>query len=248
MTEPILVTGGTGTIGSRVVPLLRAAGSDVRVLTRHTRENAQGIEHVYGDTVKGIGLEAALHGIRTVLHLAGGASGDDIAAHRLAEAARIARIDHLLLISVVGADRMPIGYFRKKAAAEHAYADSGVPNTILRIAQLHDFVLPVARTMSRLRLAPRDLHFESIDVDAVAAHVQQLACGSPSGRVSDLAGPEVLDAITVTRMYNDAKRLSRGIHGFGMPGTAGTAYRAGHNLSAAPQRASITWSSFLATN
>ena len=129
MTAPVLVTGGTGTIGSRVVPLLRAAGRNVRILSRHPRPDESGIEHVEGDTVAGDGLQPALKGVNTVLHLAGGPKGDDIAARNLADAARSAGIGHLILISVVGADRMPIRYFRAKAAAERAIAESGVPWT-----------------------------------------------------------------------------------------------------------------------
>lgn len=127
MTTPILVTGGTGNIGSRVVRRLRAAGQDVRILSRHPRANEPGIEHVPGDTVAGTGLAAALDGVDTVLHLAGGAKGDDIAALHLADAARAAGTGHLILISVVGAEAMPIGYFRAKARAEETLAGSGVP-------------------------------------------------------------------------------------------------------------------------
>lgn len=56
MTAHILVTGGTGTIGSRIVPMLQTAGQQVRVLSRHPGENGPGITHVQGDTVAGVGL------------------------------------------------------------------------------------------------------------------------------------------------------------------------------------------------
>src|SRR5687767_6999751 len=100
MNAPILVTGGTGTIGSHVVPILREAGQDVRILSRHPRDDEAGIEHVEGDTIAGRGLAAALDGVDVVLHLAGGAKGDDIAAKHLADAAEAAGVRHLILISV----------------------------------------------------------------------------------------------------------------------------------------------------
>lgn len=87
MERPILVTGGTGRIGRRAVALLRAAGHDVRVLTRHPGPDEPGVQHVAGDTVRGHGVEAALDGVDVVLHVAGGARGDDVAAARLATAA-----------------------------------------------------------------------------------------------------------------------------------------------------------------
>ena len=249
MNAPLLVTGGTGTIGSRVVPMLREAGREVRVLTRHPRADEPGAHHVEGDTVTGRGLAAALDGVDIVLHLAGGAKGDDVAARQLAGAARAAQVGHLVLISVVGADRMPIGYFRAKAAAEAAISGSGVPWTVLRVAQLHDFVLPVARGLAKLPLlpVPGGLRFEPVDRDEVAARLVELALGAPAGRVADLAGPDVLDVAELV----DALRAVRGERTrrrvpVRLPGAVGRAYRAGDNLAAAgADRGHGTWRQFL---
>jgi uncharacterized protein YbjT (DUF2867 family) len=247
--NPILVTGGTGTIGRRVVPLLRAAGRDVRILSRHPRESSPGIQHVAGDTLTGDGVPEALHGVETVLHLAGGRKGDDVAAGNLARAARAAGITHLLLISVVGADRMPIGYFRAKAAAERAIADSGVPWTVLRAAQLHEFALPVVRGLARLPLspAPRGLRFEPVHVDEVAARLAELTLGSPAGRVPDIAGPEILDIRALVTAYAAFNGKAKRMLPIRLPGTVGHAYRAGHNLADPPcLRGKRGWTQFLA--
>lgn len=249
MNAPILVTGGTGTIGSRVVPMLRDAGNNVRVLTRHPREDEPGIQHVEGDTVAGLGLAEALTGVEVVLHLAGGAKGDDIAAKNLAAAAKDAGVRHLILISVVGADAMPIGYFRAKAHAERTIADSGVPWTVLRAAQLHEFVLPVVRGLSKLPvlLTPGGLRFEPVHVDEVAVRLTEIALGSPSGRVADIAGPDVLGIRQLTDSYVE---LMGGRHRRGVPvripGAVGRAYRAGANLAGPDkQQGQRTWEEFL---
>lgn len=246
MDAPLLVTGGTGNIGSRVVRMLSEPAHQIRILSRHPGDPSPGVEHFGGDLVKGAGLDTALEGVGTVIHLAGGANGDDIAARNLTKAARDAGVDHLVLISVIGADRMPIGYFRRKATAEGEFAGSGVPWTILRAAQLHDFVLPMAKSLSGLRLAPRGLRFEPVDGDEVAERLVDIALGTPARRVYDLAGPEVLDAATLVRIYNETLGLRRGIHCFGIPGAIGRAYRAGDNLAdeRAP-RGRITWRLFL---
>ena len=249
MTAPLLVTGGTGNIGSRVVPLLRDAGRDLRILTRHPRAAEPGLQHVAGDTVAGHGLAAALDGVDVVLHLAGGAKGDDVAARNLAAAARDADVRHLVLISVIGADRMPIGYFRAKAEAERVFAGSGIPWTVLRAAQLHDFVLPVARSMSRMPLlpVPGGLRFEPVHGDEVAARLAELVLGAPAGLVSDLAGPEVLD---VTQLVSTFVEVTGGRRRprlpVRLPGAVGRAYRAGENLAGPRvQRGTRTWREYL---
>lgn len=248
MSASILVTGGTGTIGSRTVPLLRDAGSDVRILTRHPRASEPGIAHVAGDTVKAVGLAAALDGVDTVLHLAGGAKGDDAAAENLIAAARHARVGHVVLISVVGADRMPIGYFRMKRAAEVAFEKSGLDWTVLRVAQLHDFALPVVRALDVLSLAPRGLRFESVGVADVAARLAGLALGPGAGRVPDLAGPEVLEVAEMVRTYRELRGRGSVLLPVRIPGAVGRAYREGANLAGEDAvRGDGTWREFLAS-
>ena len=77
MTSHILVTGGTGTLGRHVVPLLRDAGNTVRVLSRSPRDAADGVEYVTGDLLKGEGIQAAVDGAGIIVHCAGGRKGDD---------------------------------------------------------------------------------------------------------------------------------------------------------------------------
>lgn len=252
MEPPVLVTGGTGRIGRRVVPLLRAAGHDVRVLTRHPRPSTPGVEHVAGDTVAGRGVDRALEGVRVVLHLAGGTRGDDVAARHLASAARRAQVDHLVLVSVVGADAMPMGYFRAKAAAEAAVSASGVPWSVVRAAQLHDFVLPLARRLaaSPVLPVPGGLRFEPVHVDEVAARLVAVALAPATGRAPDVVGPEVLDLAELVTAYRAAhdRPPQRWRLPVSLPGAAGRAYRAGANLApAGTPRGTATWADFVST-
>ena len=83
MTSRILVTGGTGTLGRHVVPLLQDAGPEVRVLSHHLDRATAGIEQVTGDLATGEGIDAAVQGTDVVLHLAGSAKGDDVKAMHL---------------------------------------------------------------------------------------------------------------------------------------------------------------------
>lgn len=249
MTSPILVTGGTGTLGRPVVALLRAAGRDVRVLSRHGRDAEPGVEYVVCDLMTGAGLDAALAGVDTVVHLAGGPKGDDVVTANVVRAARAAGIGHVVYISVIGADTVPVAWLRTKLAAEKVITDSGIPFTILRAAQFHDLVLTVARKLARLPLlpAPGGLRFQPVDAGDVAARLVDLTLAGPSGLVADIAGPSVYPMAELNRSYLKARGKHRLMVPVRIPGKAGKAYRAGANLALSGATVGArTWEEFLA--
>ncbi|MFF2052940.1 SDR family oxidoreductase [Leifsonia sp. NPDC058194] len=245
MTRTILVTGGTGNLGRHVVPLLVGRDLHVRILTRHARPATEGVEFVVGDTVAGTGLAPALAGVDVVLHLAGGPKHDDVGTRHVAEAARTAGVGHVVLISVIGAESMPIGYFRRKAESERVLAESGVPWTVLRAAQFHDFARGMAGGMARLPVVPimKDVRLEPVAVEDVAARLAALAVQPPAGRVPDLAGPEVR---TLEELIDDLPGRRHPHLRFGLPGSVGRAYRAQANLAGADaDRGPGTWREYL---
>jgi uncharacterized protein YbjT (DUF2867 family) len=256
MTSPILVTGGTGTLGRLVVPLLRGSGRDVRVLSRRPREDADGIEYVTGDLAKGDGIEAAVAGVATIVHCAGSAKGDDEKTRTLVQAASRAGEAHLVYISVVGADRIPIvsgidramfGYFGFKLAAEEVVADSGLPWTTLRATQFHDAFLTTGRQMAKLPLipVPSGFRFQPIDAGEVAARLVELALGEPAGLVPDMAGPRAYGMAELLRGYLRARRKHRAFVSLRFPGKAARAVRAGANLALDRAVGGRTWEDFL---
>jgi uncharacterized protein YbjT (DUF2867 family) len=249
MTSPILLTGGTGTLGRLVVALLRDAGLEVRLLSRRSHEPGDGVEYVTGDLATGEGLAPAVDGAETVLHLAGGPKGDDEATRNLVRAASRAGVRHLVSISVVGADRVPLGWFRSKLGAERAVADSGLPWTTLRAAQFHDLTLTVLQKMAKLPVipVPGGLRFQPVDAREVAARLVELTVDEPAGLVPDLVGPTVYGMADLVRGYLRASGKRRPMMPVRMPGRAGRAYRAGENLSL--EGADVgkrTWEDFLA--
>ncbi|MYS94068.1 MULTISPECIES: SDR family oxidoreductase [Streptomyces] len=249
MTSPILVTGGTGTLGRHVVPLLRASGHDVRILTRHPRPATDGVEYVTGDLLKGEGVETAVDGVETVLHLAGGPKGDDEATRTLVRAASPAGVRHLVHISVVGADRVPLAWMRTKLESERAVAGSGIPWTILRAAQFHDLALTVVEKMTKLPVfpVPGGLRLQPVDSREVAARLADLTLGAPAGLVPDLTGPRVHDLAALARPYLRHSGRRRPMLPVRIPGKAGRAYRAGANLTLEGAEAGKrTWEEFLA--
>jgi uncharacterized protein YbjT (DUF2867 family) len=255
--ELVLVTGGTGTLGRHVVPRLRDAGCTIRVLSRHGGDPADGVEHVVGDLATGDGVDEAVRGAGVVVHLAGSSKGDEEKARSLVGAASRSGVRHLVFVSVVGADRVPVasgldramfGYFASKLGAERVIADSGLPWTTLRATQFHDLLLQTFRQMARMPIVPVPSRFRMQPVASaeVAEHLVELALGDPAGLVGDVAGPEVHTMGDLLRTYLRAAGKHRLLLPMRVPGRAAAAHRAGANL--APERAvgRITWEDFLA--
>jgi uncharacterized protein YbjT (DUF2867 family) len=261
ISSPILVTGGTGTLGRLVVPRLRDAGYDLRVLSRRRPEDGdpegEGFELATGDLATGEGIDAAVEGAEVIVHLAGTSKGDEHKARHLVRAASRAGARHLVYISVVGADRVPVvsgidramfGYFAAKLAAERIVADSGLPWTTLRATQFHDLMSATARVMAKLPVIPVPTGFrvQPIDAGEVADRLVELALGEPASLVPDMAGPRVYGMAELVRGYLRAHGKHRPIVPVRFPGNAARAFRDGANL--APDRAvgRRTWEDFVA--
>jgi len=255
-TPPILVTGGTGTLGRLVVSRLRDEGHAVRVLSRGVHV-AEGTEFVSGDLTTGEGVDAAVEGVEVIVHCAGSAKGDQVKAQHLVRAASAAGARHIVYISVVGADRIPMagaidramfGYFGSKFAAERVIAESGIPWTTLRATQFFDLTLLTAQAMAKLPVipVPSSFRFQPIDAAEVADRLVELAVGAPAGLVPAIAGPRAYDMAELVRSYLRVAGKRRGIIRVPVPGKAAAAISAGANL--APDRAvgRRTWDEFLA--
>jgi len=255
-SSPILVTGGTGTLGRLVVSRLHDAGRRVRVLSRGSHAG-YGIDSVTGDLSTGAGVDAAVEGVEVIVHCAGTAKGDGDKARHLVEAASRASVRHIVYISVVGADRIPMagaidrvmfGYFGSKLAAERVISGSGISWTSLRATQFFDLTLKTVEALGKLPVIPVPSGFRCQPVDAaeVADRLVELALGSPAGIVPAIAGPRVYDMAELVRGYLRAAGRRRPIVRVPTPGRAAAAIRAGANL--APDRAIgvRTWEAFLA--
>ncbi|AWB87415.1 SDR family oxidoreductase [Mycetocola zhujimingii] len=255
-TSPILVTGGTGTLGRLVVKRLSQAGRDVRVLSRQQEEDGDGLEFVVGDLSTGSGVAAATRGVSTVIHCAGSQKGDDDKARILVQAAERERIEHLVHISVVGADRIPIesavdramfGYFGFKRGAENIIRESGLPYSMVRATQFHDLNLAAVQGLAKLPVipSPAGFRFQPISADEVAARLVELALGVPSGLVADMGGPRVYTMVELIREYLARTGQRRRIVQVPMPGRAAAAFRSGANLTPEHAVGRQSWEEFL---
>jgi uncharacterized protein YbjT (DUF2867 family) len=227
-----LVTGGTGTLGRLVAERLRAEGHTVRVLSRHAQPYA--VDLVRG----GSGLDAAVAGVDTIVHCASRPrGGDEKAAAHLIAAARRAGVGHLVYISIVGVDRVPLGYYRTKLAVEHMIEESGLGWTVLRTTQFHDLLVQVLGPLSKspVMLLPAGVEDQPIEVAEVADRLAGLASGAPAGRVQDMGGPEVRTFASLARAYLTATGRRRAVVRVPLAGAAYRGFRGGGHLT--PERA-----------
>lgn len=252
----VLVTGGTGTLGQHVVPKLEAANMKVRVLSRTAHDNHH-LPHYLGDLTTGEGIDEAVRDIDVIVHCAGSARGDDTKTEKLVNAARQAEVSHLVFLSVVGVDQVPVrsaidrasfGFLAAKRKAEQIIADSGIPWTTLRATQFHDFIFTLAKQGARMPFVPvfGGVRFQTVDASEVAQRLVDLALSPPAGLVPDLGGPEVLPMSDMVRDYLHLVGKRRWLLPMRMPGRAFKAYRSGANLTPDHAVGKRTWADYLA--
>jgi uncharacterized protein YbjT (DUF2867 family) len=227
------------------------------VLSRRSHEAADGVEFMTGDLATGQGIEKAVTGTGIILHLAGGMKGNEDETRRLVQAASRAGTRHLVYISVVGADRIPIvsgldramfGYYGSKLAAEQVVAESGLPWTTLRATQFDESMVKLVQQMAKLPVlpVPAGWRFQPIDAGEVADRLVELALGTPSGLVPDIAGPRVYEMAEIVRTYLHANGKRRLILPVRLPGNANRVFRAGANLALDRAVGRRTWEDVLA--
>jgi uncharacterized protein YbjT (DUF2867 family) len=187
----IVVIGGTGLIGSKVVANLKQKGHEALAAAPNTGVN----------TITGEGLKEAMAGTQVVIDLANSPSFEDKAAldffetsgrNLLTAEAASGGAGHHVALSIVGCDRTPDnGYFRAKVAQEKLFKTSGIPYTIIRSTQFLEFLGAAAASSTdgnRVRISPG--LFQPIAADDVAAIVADVALAAPRNGIVEIAGPE----------------------------------------------------------
>jgi uncharacterized protein YbjT (DUF2867 family) len=188
----IVVVGGTGRLGSRVVAELQRRGHEAVAASPRTGF----------DTISGAGVAEGLEGAQAVIDVSNAPSFEaepvraffTTSTGNLLAAEREAATAHHLLLSIVGADRAPdSGYLRAKVAQEQLVADGGVPYTIVRATQFFEFLGEIADSFaSDGTVRPPSARLQPIAVADVAAAVADVIEGPPTNGVIEVAGPEAI--------------------------------------------------------
>ena len=251
MAARVLITGATGTLGRKVVPAAVAAGHRVHALSRrvHNGDTAPVRWH-QGDLLAGAGIDDAVDGVDVIVHCATQATRDkDVASmHNLVTAARGAGVGHIVHVSIVGIDRIPLPYYRTKLRVEQVLQASGIGHTVLRATQFHDLIHTV---FSIQRFSPvlwtlRGVRFQPIDTRDVAARLVELVDADPACRAPDIGGPAVLTHAELARMYLAARGGRRAVVQVPLPGRVVAGYRSGANLVPDNPAGAIGYADYLA--
>jgi uncharacterized protein YbjT (DUF2867 family) len=227
----IAVAGGTGKTGRLVVDGLAAAGHETVVLSR-----SRG-----ADLMTGAGVAAALAGVDTVVDVtnAPGATRDASvgyfgpATRTLLAAEREAGVGHHVALSIVGIDLVPrFGYYQGKVLQERLIRDGGVPWTVLRATQFHEFAeMLLGLAYGPVTPVPR-MRSQPVAVREVADRLVELAVGAPAGLAPDFGGPEVGWMPDLSRRVARALGRRRYVLPLWIPGATGRGLAGGALLPA----------------
>jgi uncharacterized protein YbjT (DUF2867 family) len=212
----IVVIGGTGLIGSKLIEKLHADGHDALAASPGT-----GV-----DIITGRGLDEALAGAQVVVDVANAPVWEDAAvmdffqtsARNLLAAETAAGTGHHVALSVVGSERLQdSGYFRAKLAQEEAIKAAAIPSTILRATQFFEFIGRIADSSTHDGTVPLPpLYFQPQAADDVAAALADIAEGAPVNGTVELAGPERFRLDELVRRFlgttNDPRRVVTDAH------------------------------------
>jgi uncharacterized protein YbjT (DUF2867 family) len=190
----IVVIGGTGLIGSKLVNKLREQGHEAVAAAPNTGVN----------TLTGEGLAEGLKGTSVVVDVSNSPDWEDAAVLKFFETSTrnllsqeaAAGVGHHVALSVVGTERMlESGYFRAKLAQENLIKASSIPHSIVRATQFYEFVKGIADFSTdgnKVRLPP--VLFQPEAADDVASAVGMVAVGAPVNGIVEIAGPGTVSA------------------------------------------------------
>jgi uncharacterized protein YbjT (DUF2867 family) len=256
MSTAILVTGGTGTLGRKLVRKLVAADRDVRVLSRKDRPGVEPgtpklpdwPDWFVGDLKTGIGVPKALEGVGIVIHCASVPGADVEAAAQLLIAASRAEKPHIVYPSMIGADRIEDDLYRDRRAVERLLADGELPWTVMRTSHFHEHLDAALKRASRKPwvVVPGETDYQPIAAEDVAQRLFDLCTPMQAHQLPDLAGPEVIDAEDLTAFWLKSTGRKRRIVVMNKRGGLYVGYRHGYHL--APERSfgSQTFAEFVA--
>jgi len=248
----VLVTGAAGGLGRQILPRLIANGFSVRGTSRQPDPGISGIEWARSDLATGQGLAEAVLGVDAVVHAASSSTRDTWAidvegTSKLLEACRAANVRHIIYVSIVGVDRIPLAYYKAKLAAEERIMAGRVPWTIQRAPQFFSLVEFLIRQAARYPLIflPTDFKGQPVDTGEAADVFADLVRRGPSGRTPDFGGPKVMQLGEMAAAWKAARKVHKPVVSLPLMGKVAAGFRAGYNTAPGYRVGSLQWEDWL---
>jgi len=246
----VAIVGASGVVGQELVR--QSPGHTLIGVSRRARRSEEGMEWMQADLESGAGLGEALQGCDAVIHLASDpkrARAIDVeGTRRLVQAAKAAGVRHLLYLSITGCDRVPFAYYEAKAEAEAAVRAGGVPHTILRATQFHEFNDALLRRMARVPLVmpvPKRVKTQTVAVSEVADYIWRRIAAGPTAKVLDFVGPTVRSWGDMLPAWRAARGVSKPVLPLPIMGGMFKAFAAGAHTNPDAPCGRITWEDWL---
>lgn len=250
----VLLTGGTGQLGKMLIREVAAQHFSIDVLTREKEfASKTNIGYVSADLTNYTSLTGALNqDYDVVVHCASNPKESDLidvkGTQNLLGAIEGKNVKNFIYISIVGVDKTTYKYYQNKLRAEELIIGSGVPYTILRITQFHDFVLNrilVGGNENEVSMIPAGLNFQPIDLSDVSKRILQLIKSAPTNSILQIGGPEILNIQEIIQDYQKILKPRKKIETTTNLNDFQKLFTTGINLCPNNKWGSTTWRNYL---
>lgn len=255
MKKKLLITGGSGTLGSSIIKqAIESDCYDVSTISTNPEEhNFPAKCSVFkSNLVTGEGLTEALAGVSFVIHCASSVVDTERVDYdgtlKLLRALDKDTIQNLIYVSIVGIDNSTYPYYMVKSRVEQLIASSGVPYSILRTTQFHDFVLAFIKGLYAADheiKVPKGVKFQSIAVPEVSELLIRMVTSKPGGCITSVGGPEIMDLEVMVIKYLQAIKSKLDVASIDPIQPREIIFSKGKNLTSESKYGNITWTDFL---
>lgn len=256
--DKILITGGTGHLGQKVAGSHLFNNREIRILSTKTiSSHTKNITYYKANLASNTQLKRAINGVDTIIHCASNPKNfeqvDIEGTKNLLKAIDSRNIRHFIYISIVGINKSSYPYYKAKLEVENLLSASGLPYTIVRTTQFHNFVLSMIQNLinssndkSILKI-PKGLKFQSIATQEVAELLAKTSLEQPKGLLPDFGGAQILSFEEMAACYLKQFQLQYQLKTEITNDTRHELFKSGINLCPDYTFGKETWNTFLKT-
>ncbi len=250
MSAEILVSGASGNLGKCLTTILDREGLHYHITTRKKVQSGEKV--LYLDLQTGEGIDNGCVGKKIIFHLASGTkkadrSTDVLSVQKLIGASLKNKVSHFIFISIVGIEKVPIKYYKFKVEAENIIKSSGVPYTILRATQFHEFIDNMISTFLKYKIGPLQMNGKNqpIETSVVAEKMFDIYKNGPINNTLEIGGPQVLDFRHLSTSWQKYTHKKKMIIPIPTVGKALSAIRTGALTCSVMNHDSCSWEDYL---